>query len=109
MPLRGTGGFDRLNPAGRDETRRFDRTNLKPHKLTENAHAVLKDGSPTTTPALAPGASVAPAFFVGDRVHVEDPRSGLCWAVFLFHHTLSYRRCNPRTYATSTQVLVHDE
>jgi hypothetical protein len=42
---------------------RFDGISLKPRKLLENAV------TPTTTPALACGASVAPALFAGDRVH----------------------------------------
>ena len=42
---------------------RFDGTSLKPQKLPKNAQ------TPTTTPALACGASVAPAHFAGDRVH----------------------------------------
>jgi len=37
--------------------------NFKPRKMPENAQ------TPTTTPALACGASVAPALFAGDRVH----------------------------------------
>jgi hypothetical protein len=40
--------------------RQLDGTNLKLHKLFENAHAVPTGGSPTT-PALP--------FLVGDRVH----------------------------------------
>jgi len=42
--------------------RRFDGTHSKPRKVPENAHAVPKDGSSTTTPALHQtqcGASVA--------------------------------------------------
>jgi len=52
---------------GGTRQRHFDGTHFKPHKIPENVP------TPTITPALAPGASVAPAFFAGCT---------LCWAFF---------------------------
>jgi len=49
--------------------------------MLENAHAVPKDGSPTTTPALHQtqcGASVAPAHYAGVRLHYPGDLPGRC-------------------------------
>jgi len=48
---------------GGTRERHFARINFKPRKQPKNAV------TPTTTPALACGASVAPALFAEDRVH----------------------------------------
>jgi len=63
---------------GGTRSRHLDGTNFKPQKLLENAP------TPTTTPALACGASVAPTLF-GDRVHTyPGALSGRCVGRFYY-------------------------
>ncbi len=54
---------------GGTRERHFDEINLKPRKLCLKTRTP-QSGSPTTTPALACGASVAPTYVVGVRVHL---------------------------------------
>jgi hypothetical protein len=72
--FRGSGGWDWAASRRSTGTREHDFAgiNLKPRKVPDcpQGARTQRSCSPTTTPALAPHASVAPAYFAGDRVHI---------------------------------------
>ena len=96
VACRGTGGRDwapsRRSPGTRQ--RHFAGTSLKPRKLPENAHAVLKDG--TLRSHYASPAYPAPAARCrgcrGSGARRRSCAAGVCWAVFSLSKT---RRSNP--------------
>ena len=73
---------ERYPLVGGPRERHFNGINFEPRKRLENAQ------TPTTTPALACGASVAPAFVAGDRVHTyPGDRAGRCVGRLLLQDT----------------------